>query len=132
LSGVYEKLAQQQKKAHCASCQAGRVMKSSLNDNFRYLLLKLHFAGENSALQKSLNEEPNRLMLEFFGIEGMAQIQPRIMRDAPAPPGCVVVRCIRGQERRLAQGLLLISNLEGKNLRFEVKGISGTIKALLS
>lgn len=102
-------------------------MKSTLAPNKRYLLVRL--AGERPVDGRQARAEVARHIEAFFGIEGMAQAQPRIL-DKLCKDDRLVLRCARGEEMRLVAALALLGKISGMNARAKVVKISGTLRAL--
>ena len=97
------------------------MMRSSLRDNFRYLLVE--YTGEDSDIRKSVSSEIER----FLGVIGVYETGSKVVA---VENGKAIVRVLRGQEKRVCAGLALVNNEAGKSIRMRVLRISGTIKAL--
>jgi len=103
-------------------------MKSSLGNKDRYLLMQVHGAQANS---QSLQAGVQKYLEEFFGAQGLASVQPKIILNACKNGNYFAMRCVRGEEMKLCASLALASKISGSQTRLEVKKISGTIRALI-
>ncbi len=102
-------------------------MKSTLAPNKRYALVTVR--GERPLDARQARGDIMRHLETFFGVEGMAAVQPRVL-DKLCGPERLVLRCARGEEMRLVAALALLAKVSGMNARVSVVKISGTLRAL--
>ncbi|MFH0927752.1 MAG: Rpp14/Pop5 family protein [Candidatus Micrarchaeota archaeon] len=97
------------------------MMKPTLRDNFRYLLVQCSCAGgdERAVLERELEK--------LLGMLGLYETGARIVF---VQNGEIGVRVLRGQEGKVCAALALSNSQAGKNVRFRVLGVSGTIESL--
>lgn len=104
------------------------MAKSSLMQNFRHVKVRIHGVARPLS-EEEAKEELKKAMLLFFGVEGYSQVLPRLEKyDAKDKE--MVVRVLRGQEKRFVSACALTAEFAGGQARFECLGISGTIRAL--
>jgi len=97
------------------------MMRSSLRDNFRYLLVE--YDGKTTDVRLAVTGEIER----YLGVLGRYETGAKVVA---VEEGKAVVRVLRGQEKRVCAGLALVNNEEGSGIRMRVLRISGTIAAL--
>ncbi len=102
-------------------------MKSTLAPDWRYLLLRAHLTQPMPAPRFSA--ELMRALTWQIGVEGLEQTQASVI-SFDEKTGALIMRCLRGSERRLAASLALISRVGEQPAHFESLRISGTVASL--
>ncbi|VVC01789.1 Rpp14/Pop5 family protein [uncultured archaeon] len=91
-------------------------MKSTLAPNWRYISLRAHMAQPME--EKRFTSELIRALTWQIGVEGMQQTQASVI-SFDAPSSHLVIRCMRGSERRLIASLALLSRVGEQTIRIE-------------
>ena len=99
-------------------------MKSTLAPNWRYIALRAHLAQPME--EKRFCAELTRALTWQIGVEGMQQTQASVISYDVASSH-LVLRCLRGSERRLIASLALLSRVGEQAARLESLKISGTL-----
>lgn len=99
-------------------------MKSSLAPNWRYISLRVQMAQPLE--EKRFGVELVRALTWQIGVEGMQQTQASVISYDPASTH-LVLRCLRGSERRLIASLALIPRVGEREAHLESLKISGTL-----
>jgi len=99
------------------------MMRSSLRDNFRYVLVKDEMPDENT--QKKISN----VLEKFLGVIGIYETGARIIQTEKE---YAIIRVVRGFEDKICACFALANNESAKNIRLRVLRISGTIDALCS
>ena len=95
-------------------------MKSTNRPDYRYIYFQIIGAELNQ-------NRIERIILEMIGVVASIKAQPRVVSIVDNQ---VIVRCIRGEEEIICAGLALVSNVDGVQIRLNVKRISGTIRSI--
>ncbi len=90
--------------------------------------MKLHGAIPQMKIDGAKGELELALV-SFFGVEGMASLQARV-ENYDAAKKEMVIRVLRGEEKRLVAALALSGEFAGVQARLECLKISGTIRGL--
>jgi RNase P/RNase MRP subunit POP5 len=101
-------------------------MRSSLRDNFRYILIRDETNDEKNELTQT---RVAQVLDKFLGVFGVYETGAKIIS---AQDTNVIVRVFRGCEDKVCTCFALVNNESGKNIRLRVLRISGTIDALCS
>lgn len=104
------------------------MAKSSLMPNYRHALVKIHGVARPLSQDEAKNEL-KKAMLAYFGVEGCAQVLPRLMKYDEKKRE-MTIRVMRGEERRFVAACALTSEFAGAQARLETLKISGTIAKL--
>jgi RNase P/RNase MRP subunit POP5 len=102
-------------------------MKSTLAPDWRYLLLRAHLSQPMPAPRFS--SELMRALTWQIGVEGLEQTQASVI-SYDEKSSELIMRCLRGHERRLAASLALISRVGEQPAHLESARISGTVSHL--
>ena len=98
----------------------------TLRQNRRYLLVRTapsYVRLEGKPLYLAISEAVTSL----FGDQGAARIDQAVVTVLP---GYAVVRCRRGEEKRLNAALATVTEVEGQRLALHPRATSGTIRSL--
>lgn len=93
----------------------------------RYLMFQI--ASEVGPGEKTLEEAIIRGILTLYGLKGLSQANPQLIEyDEKEKMG--ILRCSHTQLRQVRASLAYITSLEGLPASIQVKGVSGTLRAL--
>ncbi|MEM3362036.1 MAG: Rpp14/Pop5 family protein [Candidatus Anstonellaceae archaeon] len=101
------------------------MIKTTLKEKKRYILYKI------KTMQKTdiKREEVEKIIEEFFGVYGIVKNGIKIIYYDEDKKD-LIIRCYRGKEKEICPFFSLISHCNGKQLKFELLFISGTIAAI--